>query len=202
MGCFTFTFGDKRIRETGYGYSNSCTLAYGGVGFIALPKGFTNLYEGSDIITTNDGYTFIAEHYYDGYGMFGTHDIYDVIVDINKGYLTESLDKVFERKIAKIKTNEFNQSEEELKDWIDRETNEYKIYRNICLIADKNLSEADIEKEFKKINNPFNNEWKRELGITLACYGEDNKLLHYPLKITSKLGKWNYDNLKPTISTQ
>ena len=202
MGCFTFTFGNKKIRETGYGYSNSCKLLHGGIGFIALPKGFTSLYKGNDIITTNDGYTFIAEHYYDSYGHFGSHDIYDVIVDINKGHLAESLEKIFNQKIEKIKTNEYNQSEEKLNDWIERETKEYNIYREICKMADNDSDEAKISEKFKELYNPFNNEWKRMLGIQLACNEEDNKLLYYPLKITSEIGKWNYDNLKPTISTQ
>ena len=82
MGCFTWTFADKKVekRKSGWGYKNSCILKHGQVGFIALPLGFTY----SDAVINNEGRSFLAETYYGSYGMFGNHDAYDVVVDLNK----------------------------------------------------------------------------------------------------------------------
>lgn len=82
----------------------------------------------------------IKETCYDGYGRFGGHDIYDLVVDWNM----EDLEK--HRRDKSFKCN-----------WLQN-----------C---------GSVEQAF---------EWyeKRDIGISIACYDEDNARLKFPIKIT------------------
>lgn len=83
----------------------------------------------------------IKETCYDGYGHFGDHDIFDLVVDWNR----EHLDCV--------------DPETWVCDWVKT------IHEDL-----KRVDEGSLE--------------KRHVGITLACYDEDNARLRYPIKIT------------------
>ena len=82
----------------------------------------------------------IMEVMYDGYGRFGGHDIYDLVVDWNMQYLEEY------RKDKSFKC-----------DWLQKQ--------------------SSVEEAFEKLE-------KRDIGISIACYDEDNARLKYPIKIT------------------
>ena len=43
--------------------------------------------------------------------------------------------------------------------------------------------------------------WKRDIGIDISCWNEDNDALPYPLKIASVMG-YTYKELKPSHGTQ
>ncbi len=182
MGCFTFTFANKKLEYNQYGcYLSKCKLGYGYRGYIALSKNFSTLYP--DLVFNKEGYPFIKENYYDGYGMFGVHDIYDVVVDMNKGHLVEALNRL------KIKGKKYN-----------------NLYYTIAKMLDDGMSDSDIttnvEKDCCNLNDRYLIiDWKRCLGIRLACYLEDNELLPYPLKVVSTLN-CNYDELPASDSTQ
>lgn len=95
----------------------------------------------------------IKETCYDGYGNFGGHDIYDLIVDWNCNHLDYIKDK--------------------LDTWV-------------CEWIREKFSD-----EFNKMLNgdevTFTSGWlkeKRDMGIALACYDDDNERLYYPIKIT------------------
>lgn len=200
MGYFTFTFANKTLIEKSYGYDRRCVLGYGAKGYIALPKGFENLYQDSSVIVNKStGYAFIKENFYDGYGMFGEHDIYDVIVDINKGYIKEALEK--QKELALKYCKEHGYTEEQA----SREKEKYESYLKIAKMVDDNVAEDEIIKEFIKMtgmNYDFEKqEWKRYLGIQIACYARDNELLKYPLKVTSST-RVIYEDLPITHSTQ
>ena len=168
MGYFTWTLANKELkkRKDGWGYLNSCKFGYKTKGYIALPKGSENLY--NDVISIN-GRSFIQENRYDGYGIFGSHDVFDVIVDMNKGHLANFVNN------DKVNSWAFGKK---------------KYIIEIADAVDKVLSETEIEKIAEKAFKPIQEkapwivakEWKRHLGIAISD-DENNKNLPYPLKI-------------------
>lgn len=172
MGYFTWTFANRQIKETKYGYARSCVLEYGNRGYIALPKGIT--YEGC--VYNSEGYAFIKEDFYDGYGMFGKYDVYDIVADLNKQDAVEFLSR-------------------EGATWGDKLLPIAKAW-----LAGK--SEEEII-EVVKANGfeTYPEEWKRHIGISMSCYDRDQELLKYPLKIVSST-RCRYEDLPYSHSTQ
>lgn len=96
----------------------------------------------------------ILETCYDGYGNFGGHDIYELVVDWNEKFLeTYRQDSTFK-----------------------------------CLWLQKCDS---VEEAFKKMP-------KRDIGISIACYDEDNAKLKYPIKITHDSNAV-YEHCEPSL---
>ena len=156
MGCFTWKFADDGRKK----------LPYGGKGYIALPDG-----------------TFIGEDRYDGYGMFGKYDAYDVVTDMNKEYLKDIFDMM------------------------ERETGGSYFGKELKDVAAA-YQDGDGEALKKAItvaaeNQPFiRDEWKRNIGIAIAS-DEFNSGIPFPLKITSTdKPKKTYAQLKPSMGTQ
>lgn len=104
--------------------------------------------------------TFIYEPSYDGYGDFGGHDIYDLVVDWNKEDLTPE----------HIRAAEFWSEEDRKED-----------YRRRC--ESLNDYQNGLDDAVMKVK--YSSDWKRILGIAIACYDEQNAALKYPIKITS-----------------
>lgn len=117
----------------------------------------------------------IEEECYDGYGRFGGYDIYDLVIDWNRNYLTagnlRSDDPV---KVEIIGMLGRGCSDEEIKDFV--------------------LSKKEGELPmFMKGDN-----WKRIMGVAVACYDEQNAALKYPIKITyDKFAK--YEECSPSV---
>ena len=44
----------------------------------------------------------------------------------------------------------------------------------------------------------YGRDWKRYIGIDIACYDEQNKSIPYPIKITTK--EMDYDSVEPSLS--
>lgn len=116
----------------------------------------------------------IHETCYDGYGNFGGKDVYDLVADWNREYLSKNPDFVLP--FRKTRVSDFP--------W-------YPAY------ADLSLSREDVVKAWKTIGNELYTEW-RCIGIYLACYDEDNEALPYPIKITHN-GNLVYEHEKPSI---
>ena len=104
----------------------------------------------------------IVEHCYDGYGHFGGHDIYDLVMKWNKDYLNIPL---------------AYEDSWRCNDWLTLYKEDFKKYEK----------GEPIEQEL------------RILGITLACYDEDNARLRYPIKITHDPDA-RYEGCKPSLS--
>lgn len=101
----------------------------------------------------------IRETCYDGYGHFGGYDIYDLVADWNRKYLSEHPEFVLPHRMKMVSECEW-----------------YPFY------SDLSLSPADITEKMMEITGKF---WEyRWIGIDLACYDEDNAALPYPIKIT------------------
>lgn len=100
----------------------------------------------------------IKETCYDGYGNFGGHDIFDLVADWNRKYLT----KEFELPYSETKLGD--------KEWAE-------FYFDYSLSADEVVKKTLEKTERKHFDY-------RIIGIDLACYDEDNEALPFPIKIT------------------
>ena len=111
--------------------------------------------------------TFIKEENYEGYGVFSGVDVYDKVVDWNRPYLYQLVLS------SKCSANPFDlelairaeESDEAAQKYVDN------------VIKNKTY---DCVSAFTKTD------WKRCLGIFIACY--DNCNLPFPIKIVSKQG--------------
>ena len=72
MGCFTWTLANRTPKKVRGRYAAQCILRYDSYGAIVCPDD-----------------TIISEPHYEGYGVFDGKDVYDLVVDWNKDYLTE-----------------------------------------------------------------------------------------------------------------
>lgn len=117
----------------------------------------------------------IVEHCYDGYGHFGGYDVYDLVADWNREYLSKHPEYEFGyAKKRAVFVKKYQEKEPEYKEEIDfkvSDKNWYKAY-------------ADLSKSREEVAETTDyNEW-RSIGIDLACYDEDNAALPFPIKIT------------------
>lgn len=148
MGCFSWMYADL---------NNSRPLLIGAPAYVACPSG-----------------EFIFEPAYDGYGIFGGHDIYELVVDWNR----EDIKFL-------IRQNQHNS----LVNWSD-EFFDFLIEGDTAVgtyIA-SNLSAGHWLRK----------DWKRMLGIAIACHDSQNQVLKYPIKITRRKGML-YSKLPPSI---
>ena len=164
MGYFTWTVANRRPIKTKSGeYAARCKLGYGGYGAIVCPDN-----------------TIIKESCYEGYGIFGGHDVYELVVDWNKDHLTEI------PSIPGFKT------------WCDPDA--FYAIMKAYQEDDKVALQAAIEAAQKKNNCVFREDWKRAVGIYIAC--QNNALLPYPIKIVNCVRPKPYSKLLPSVSTQ
>ena len=111
---------------------------------------------------------------YNGYGIFDGHDVYELVADWNRS----SLPMIF---------------------------NAIKDIFGVMEIAvayasgDECALKGAIAAAVKRY--PFlEKEWKRNIGISIAC--ENNDIIPFPIKITTERKKSDYNALYPSISTQ
>ncbi len=118
---------------------------------------------------------YIETRSYGGYGRFSGQDVYNLVVDWNRAKLKEILaDREFHPSICEkpfFVTEKFVDSLMES----DKKAQEYI---DDCINPDSYLR----------------TDWKREFGIYLACYDEDNESLPFPIKIT-KTTDYCYEEL-------
>lgn len=126
----------------------------------------------------------IKEGDYDGYGHFGKDrlDVYDLVADWNKNYVTED-------NLRKPTWEQYKNAETYVQ--------AMKRYRKRCerLIDFQNgISDGAM----REIYGPY---YKRSIGIDIACYDEQNAALKYPIKIVED-GTLPYEKAKPSKSCQ
>lgn len=102
----------------------------------------------------------LEEREYDGFGVFGGQDIYDLVADWNREWLSKHPEFYLrcDRRPAG------------LCGW-------YHLY------ADLSLSREEVTAKMREVISCW--EW-RWIGIAIACYDEDNFRLPYPIKLVSK----------------
>ena len=145
----------------------------------------------------------ILETEYDGYGNFGGYDIYDLVADWNKEYITsDAIKKPVRERYGGIwgyeldKLKEQGLSDEEIKIKEEKEREEYyqrALKRYDCKINRLEDFKTNVSDEI--MVERYGKDWKREIGIDIACYDEDNARLKYPIKITHD-GGLTYESAK------
>lgn len=148
MGCFSCTFAD---------YGNMRNLTCGESGYLYCPDG-----------------TVLHEPSYDGYGKFAGQDMYDLVADWNRKFLSEHPE--FEI-LGGYQEKKYPVSKAE---W-------YPAY-------------ADLSKSREEVvaSAPSLYDW-RCIGIAIACYDWQNEKLPYPIKVAKKKG-YTYQQLPASHS--
>ena len=154
MGIFTWTLANNREQK----------LKYDGPGAILCPDD-----------------TKIVEHCYDGYGVFDGQDVYDLVVDWNRPYLSEIIKKIEEKEGPNFWGSSLIPIMHALQD------------------GDDDALKESID-EVAKTQPYLRQDWKRNIGIAIAC--EHNDIIPYPIKIVNVRCKAHYDELPPSVSTQ
>lgn len=120
--------------------------------------------------------TEIVEPCYMGYGIFAGKDIYELVVEWNREHLQELFDK--------MSPGDFGI--------------EFKSIAIIFQNKGQKAAEKAAKQEEGKI--PLANEWKRTIGIAIACNPPEP--CPYPIKIIRSEKSWKYQELYPSKITQ
>lgn len=123
----------------------------------------------------------IKETYYDGYGNFGGHDIFDLVADWNREILSQKPNYIFPHAVGRLQmlidNYDYNSDYSERVIAQIRDEDWYEFY------ADLSLTKEEITARVREKTGMDYWEY-RFIGIALACYDEDNEALPYPIKIT------------------
>ena len=148
----------------------------------------------------------VGESCYDGYGHFGSYDIYELVAFMNREYLSEDMleeapklsDYLGLWDFEKEKLKKEGKSSKEIEK-LDQEERRDK-YDNAIRRRNNMIS---LMKAYKggtpeeALSSKYGNEWLRNIGIAIACYDEQNENLPYPIKITYD-GTAIYEDCKPS----
>lgn len=130
MGFFTWKFANRKFERLSSGeIAARCKLPYGGRGYVLCPDG-----------------SVIREDNYDGYGRFGGFDVYELVVDWNRGDLFYTL-------IMNMNTN--------------------PVLHGVAGYLDENRDDecqAYVDKMVDERGAPahYKTDWKRSLGIEIS----------------------------------
>lgn len=155
MGSFSWMFAD---------HANLQNLGIGKRGYLCCPD--------NQYLCTKD---------YDGYGIFEGKDVYDLVADWNRKYLSEHPDFAILR--------DTNRKDKELSPVSQAPW--YAAY------ADLSKTREEVVECYKQATGMRYVEW-RYIGIDIACYDEQNEKLCFPIKIT-KACKHSYDVLPASM---
>ena len=149
----------------------------------------------------------IYEGCYDGYGRFGKYDVYDLIAEWNREFLSEDMlrDKpklenyggLYDFEKRSLAEQGYSEEEINAKDleqkqkYFENGMARYKESVQRLLDYKSGLSDAEMAKKYNK-------DWKREIGIDIACYDEQNASIPYSIKITTK--PMAYETVEPSLS--
>lgn len=148
MGCFSWKYANT---------DNKRRLRIGSPAYLMCPDG-----------------TVIREPSYEGYGRFGGRDVYELVADWNREYLSKHPEfRIYSETLGYKPIGDFF--------W-------YPAY------ADLAKTPEDIERE--AVDPEFgHNVQYRQIGIEIACTNVRNSMLPYPIKICSSPRCPKYDEL-------
>lgn len=124
----------------------------------------------------------IREGVYNGYGDFGGHDIYDLVADWNKESATiANIAMCPEYSLKNMAIGvALSTNKEEYEYWENDGINQLKRFFMLC----KRMIDWQSGMSDEEMNEKYGSDWKRLIGIYIACYDEQNEALKYPIKIT------------------
>lgn len=150
----------------------------------------------------------IYESCYDGYGNFGRYDVYELVALWNRENLpsetralrlpkVEEYGGLFDSEKEELRKK--GMTEEEIKKADAEKQQEYcdkaiLRYKKV-LLRNKDFANNVPDNVMKE---KYGRNYLREIGIDIACYDEDNAVLKYPIKITTK--EMEYEDVKPSLS--
>lgn len=131
-----------------------------------------------------------VESAYDGYGEFGGHDVYDLVVDWNRKYLSAD-------NLRKPVRDDWAPGEEG-----DRSFSKtMELYTKKCRGIEELAAGASDEYMKEHYGTVFGygdgSDWKRCLGIDIACYDEEHVKLKYPIKIVENPVPYEQAGISP-----
>lgn len=159
MGSFSWCFCDRGTIKKKYGElrpKRNQRLIWNHPGSVLFPKEFG----GKDVQIDVDAY--------EDYGRFHGVDIYDLVADWNREWIAAHPDWVLPSEASRKDSKTIS-----AKVW-------YPFY------ADLSLTREEVVRKWSDLDKPglFPPEY-RGIGITIACYDEDNAALPYPIKIAA-----------------
>lgn len=171
MGHFSWKYCDSKKRNGDYN-----RLKIDGEAYIPLPKdkGACGLPPGCTLY----------EPCYDGYGNFSGYDLYDIVADLNKEYLTE-------KNLRIPKRAEWGNAKDS-QHYFEAALKRYQ--KSLERLHDFQDGESDYAMELK-----YGRDWKRMIGIDIACYDDQNAALKYPIKVC-RYKKSVYENLPASLN--
>lgn len=150
----------------------------------------------------------IYEGCYDGYGNFGRYDVYELVALWNRENLpsetralrlpkVEEYGGLFDSEKEELRKK--GMTEEEIKKADAEKQQEYcdkaiLRYKKV-LLRNKDFANNVPDNVMKE---KYGRNYLREIGIDIACYDEDNAVLKYPIKITTK--EMEYEEVAPSLS--
>lgn len=142
MGQFSWMYADT---------GNKKALRCGKRAFVPCPNGIT-----------------LIEAHYDGYGNFEGHDIYELVADWNREYISKhNIRRPLRRQWGDTKGDDAL-----YKSAVDR-------YCRYC----QRITDFVNKKSDEYMTETYGREWKRSIGIDIACYDDENEALKFPIKI-------------------
>ena len=153
MGCFSFKTADTD-KSISIQYSASGTFPVA----VLIPKEF--------------GGGRIIEKSYEGYGVFGGHDVFELLLKWNQKYLTPE-------NLEKPNVDDYG---------VDKRSRENYLtalheYECLCEL----ISDYKNGMSSQKLSKKYWSDWKRDLGIEVGDDEDRRARLKYPLKIVEDL---------------
>lgn len=197
MGIFTWTdaaFKNPRCNKYG-DYTDTYVVLYGGYAKLICPDD-----------------TEIETNCHDYYGVIGGHDIYELVAEWNRPYLSEDLlvkkpddpsgyGGMFE--FEKENLRKKGKTEDEIQALGHK--HQMKVFNNAVARWENT---AALLKEYKNgvsekiLSDKYGKEWKREIGIAISCDDDSARKLKYPIKLTKRRDIHGYNNLYISYVTQ
>ena len=132
---------------------------------------------------------------YEGYGEFGGHDVYDLVADWNRKYLSAD-------NLRKPERDEWVNNEEGNEAFLKAMERYTKKCRGIEEFASGASDEYMKEHYGTVFGYGDGSDWKRCLGIAIACYDEDHVKLKYPIKIVEHPVPYEQADISPSCPFQ
>ncbi|MBQ8248098.1 MAG: hypothetical protein IJZ42_13300 [Lachnospiraceae bacterium] len=176
MGCFSWCTSDTRK-------SIPCT---------------EDVYEGapSTVYLLNPFGEPYKESEYEGYGEFGGRDVFELVLEWNREYLSPA-------NLRKPARDDYCSDKDGDKSYEAA----VKLYEGKCeaIVAYANgASDEQMRNEYGQIVGALRDgsDWKRCLGIAITCYDEEHVKLHYPIKIVEELCEYDLADISPDCPFQ